>query len=250
LLERAAERRKRASESLTRLAAVLLRLGDDKASPSEQIRVLLEYYEPLCRAKYDDWPGRMDDLRSLQSLASGYNTVVDLVGDLAIEAPDKRQALAAAPSDGDEEPVTLSTIHSAKGLEWESVVVLGMRDGHLPGSRSLGDQADLEEERRLLYVAVTRAKSDLVLTMHHIADNTGIKKLMKVSRFLQSPSVMKTLHAADLPPAPHHATLAPHEADVPVLGRDALLQRLNILPDVPGAQRRPTASKGSPPSLG
>jgi DNA helicase-2/ATP-dependent DNA helicase PcrA len=89
--------------------------------------------------------------------------------------------------------LTLSTIHSAKGLEWECVFLIGLIDGILPVSFSLEDDNRIEEEHRLFYVGLTRAKSRLFLSLHHEGNGMGMTGYNKVSRFLESRDVLTKL---------------------------------------------------------
>jgi DNA helicase II / ATP-dependent DNA helicase PcrA len=198
--------------------------------------LLLAYYEPLLREQYDDWPNRLDDLNSLRQIAAGYKELQGLLSDLSIEPPERSDGRSEPVLD-DEKPLTLSTIHSAKGLEWQAVFLLGVRDGVLPSSKGRQDEEDVEEERRLLYVAATRAKSQLTLTMSHHGNNGGLERFHRLSRFIESPTVMRLFTpriAANHPPLSDSAAAATAGNPVPVLGRDALLQRLRQL------QIRPT----------
>ena len=89
--------------------------------------------------------------------------------------------------------VVLSTVHSAKGLEWNNVFIIALSDGSLPVSYVLEDDEGLEEECRLLYVAITRAKTNLYLTMHNESRNNGMYAFNKLCRFLNIKSVLKKI---------------------------------------------------------
>lgn len=112
--------------------------------------------------KYSDGPARLSDLDVLVSAAHGAVSLASLAADHTIDEPSKTSGLAGPPVI-DDDYLVLSTIHSAKGLEWDCVHVLNVTDGCLPLDMSLRDADGLEEERRLLYVAVTRARSQLTL---------------------------------------------------------------------------------------
>ena len=124
--------------------------------------------------------------------------------------------------------MTLSTIHSTKGLEWEAVFLLGVRDGVLPSSRSIQDEEDVEEEHRLFHVAVTRAKTYLTLTLSHHGDNGGMDRLHRPSRFVEAASVMSLLDCQreQEPPPAAAGDGAITSCTVPMIGREGLLQRL------------------------
>jgi DNA helicase-2/ATP-dependent DNA helicase PcrA len=142
---------------LVRLARVLTNVLASK-SPGEQLSAVLRFYRPLLKARYDDSPRRGRDLEHLQAIAKRYKTSAKLLDDVALDPSDATQGNSATRAGGF---VTLSTVHSAKGLEWNSLFVIWMTDGWFPSNRFNDEFDDLEEERRLLYVATTRAKRDL-----------------------------------------------------------------------------------------
>jgi DNA helicase-2/ATP-dependent DNA helicase PcrA len=142
---------------LTRLARVFTTVCESK-TPSEQLSAVLRFYRPLLKNKYDDVQRRSRDLEHLQSIAKRYKTAAKLLEDVAL---DPTEALQASTSRNGGGFVTLSTVHSAKGLEWNNVFLIWMTDGWFPANRFQDEFDDLEEERRLLYVATTRAKKDL-----------------------------------------------------------------------------------------
>ena len=104
---------------------------------------------------------RAADLEQLAAIAAGYPTRAKFLTDLTLDPPNASSAEAGAPL-RDEDYLTLSTIHSAKGQEWAAVFILNVIDG-LPSDLATGNAADIEEERRLLYVAMTRAENQLYL---------------------------------------------------------------------------------------
>lgn len=127
------------------------------AKPMEVIDAVLDYYEPLCREAFENYPRRLKDLEELPALARGFETLHDFMAEVVLDPPNTY----AEESGGGR--VTLSTVHSAKGLEWPYVFILWATDGRLPPFPSLGDPQALEEERRLMYVACTRAAKELWL---------------------------------------------------------------------------------------
>jgi DNA helicase-2/ATP-dependent DNA helicase PcrA len=143
-------------EQLAQLARLLLRLVEEK-SPSAQLSAVLRFYRPILKARYDDYPRRGRDLEHLQGIAKRYKSSAELLADVALDPIDTAAAEAAKGGGY----VTLSTVHSAKGLEWDALFVIWMTDGWFPSSRSYDEFEDLEEERRLLYVAATRARRHL-----------------------------------------------------------------------------------------
>lgn len=158
--------------------------GADAMKPSEQVNHIYEYYLPILKEHYDDYPKRTRDLDHLHTIAEGYAGVETFLADLALEPPDGSAVDADAP-DRDDERLVLSTIHSAKGLEWQCVFVIWVVDGKFPSMYSFVADEDLEEERRLFYVSVTRAKRHLFLTYPiNVYDKTSGMLLSKPSRFL------------------------------------------------------------------
>jgi DNA helicase-2/ATP-dependent DNA helicase PcrA len=112
---------------------------------------------------YEDWKRRVKDLESLPLIATRHAALDELLAELALDPVEQRDLDAADPSPGPDELLTLSTVHSAKGLEWDAVIVLQVVDGAFPSAWSLDDPEQIEEERRLFYVAVTRARRHLWL---------------------------------------------------------------------------------------
>ncbi len=122
------------------------------------------WYEPHLDRIHEDAETRRADLIQLEQIASGYSSRERFLTELTLDPPDATSDQAGVPS-LDEDYLVLSTIHSAKGQEWKSVFVLNVVDGCMPSDLSAGTTAEIEEERRLLYVAMTRAKDDLHLVV-------------------------------------------------------------------------------------
>jgi DNA helicase II / ATP-dependent DNA helicase PcrA len=120
------------------------------------------WYEPHLDRIHDDAETRRADLIQLEQIASGYPSRERFLTELTLDPPDATSDQAGVPL-LDEDYLILSTIHSAKGQEWKSVFVLNVVDGCIPSDLGTGTTAELEEERRLLYVAMTRAKDNLHL---------------------------------------------------------------------------------------
>ncbi len=175
----------RSGQGLKNLANTLERLaGDEYRQPEHQVSHIYEYYLPILKEQYDDYPKRMRDLDHLHTIAEGYPAIEEFLADLALEPPDS-SVVDVEASDRDDERLVLSTIHSAKGLEWQCVFVIWLVDGRFPSAYSFMTDDELEEERRLLYVAVTRAKRYLFLTYPiNVYDKTSGMLLSKPSRFL------------------------------------------------------------------
>jgi len=175
----------RSGKGLKDLALTLESLaGSGELRPAEQVNHIYEYYLPILKTQYDDYPKRMRDLDHLQTIAEGYQEVETFLSDLALEPPDGSVAGVEA-TDRDDERLVLSTIHSAKGLEWQCVFVIWIVDGRFPSVYSFSEDEGLEEERRLFYVSVTRAKRHLYLTYPiNVFDRGSGMILSKPSRFL------------------------------------------------------------------
>jgi DNA helicase II / ATP-dependent DNA helicase PcrA len=131
--------------------------------PSDLERARL-WYEPHLERIHEDAEVRRADLIQLEQIASGYASRERFLTELTLDPPDATSDQAGVPL-LDEDYLILSTIHSAKGQEWKSVYVLNVVDGCMPSDLGAGTSAELEEERRLLYVAMTRAKDDLHLVV-------------------------------------------------------------------------------------
>ena len=168
-------------DQLIKLAHVLQTICEHK-SPHTQLATVLRLYRPILKVRHDDHPRRQRDLEHLQAIAKRYKNASELLADVALDPNDAAQAEAARGSGY----VTLSTVHSAKGLEWDALFVIWLADGWFPSSRSYEEFEDLEEERRLLYVATTRAKRHLYFTHPlNLYPGAGPDALLVASRFLE-----------------------------------------------------------------
>ena len=150
------------SGDIKRLEQALKGLGEKPRAPVEIFRAFLKYYEPIFKERYDDFHKRVTDLESLENIAARYTSLENFLTDMALEPPEK-SIVDARSLKKDKNSLVLSTVHSAKGLEWHTVFILYVADGHMPSYQSFGDDDSLEEERRLLYVAMTRAKENLYM---------------------------------------------------------------------------------------
>ncbi len=186
----------RTGKGLKDLALTLENLaGDEELRPAHLVSQIYEYYLPIFKEQYDDYPKRARDLDHLQTIAERYQELGAFLSDLALEPPDGSAAGGEAP-DRDDERLILSTIHSAKGLEWQCVFVMWVVDGRFPSVYAFGEGEELEEERRLFYVAVTRAKRYLYLTYPiNVFDRGSGTVLSNPSRFLDpvSPALLEQL---------------------------------------------------------
>lgn len=173
------------STSLCALAGLFRRLGEGTPKPAEQLNEVLGYYEPLLkRIHRDDYPKRQKDLEHFLAIAERYDHLEGLLSDMALDPPSDSVGDILA-LDEDEGLLTLSTVHSAKGLEWHTVFILWAVDGKFPSTYSMKGPEELEEERRLLYVAATRAKQNLYISYPiNMYDRSAGFVLSKPSRFL------------------------------------------------------------------
>ena len=130
---------------------------NDDALPAQVNRVR-KFYGPLLEVNYDHAAPRLRDLEQLEQIAGRYNSRQRMLMEMALDPPNSTQDFAGPPV-LDDDYLVLSTIHSAKGLEWDAVYVIHAADGNIPSDMSTKDTASIEEERRLFYVALTRAKN-------------------------------------------------------------------------------------------
>jgi DNA helicase II / ATP-dependent DNA helicase PcrA len=156
----------RAGEEWPGFVATILELAARKAGwPAELERARL-WYEPHLDRIYEDAVVRRADLIQLSQIATTFASRERFLTELTLDPPDASSDQAGVPL-RDEDYLILSTIHSAKGQEWKSVFVLNVVDGCLPSDLGTGTTAEVDEERRLLYVAMTRAKDELHLIVPH-----------------------------------------------------------------------------------
>jgi DNA helicase-2/ATP-dependent DNA helicase PcrA len=141
---------------------VIERLRDAGTPWSGQIGLVREWYQPQLERLYDYAAARAADLDQLEQIAAGYATRERFLTELTLDPPAASGAEAGRP-ELDEDYLILSTIHSAKGLEWDVVFVLNLVDGCIPSDMATGRPEQIDEERRLLYVAMTRAREHLHL---------------------------------------------------------------------------------------
>jgi DNA helicase-2/ATP-dependent DNA helicase PcrA len=149
---------------IERLKELFRGIGDADMSPPRMGAAVVEYYLPLLKRNFDDHPRRAKDLEQLLGILERYDRLEQFLTDMALEPPNisaENRLYAAA---GEEDRLVLSTIHSAKGLEWHSVFVLWTLDGRFPSIHALSREEDMEEELRLMYVAATRARQNLFFT--------------------------------------------------------------------------------------
>lgn len=147
-------------DGLRQLAGLMKSLSDKDLSPQKAVESVIQYYDPILRERFDDFPSRTRDLEQLMPMAGRYRKLRPFLDDLMIEPPTSASDMDREQR---EDRLTLSTVHSAKGLEWAVVLIIWLVDGYFPSSKAASSEESLEEERRLLYVAATRAKDRLIL---------------------------------------------------------------------------------------
>ena len=156
--------------------------------PSEQLNRIYGYYTPLLSQRFDDYPKRIKDLEHLYAITERYLRLDEFLSDITLEPPSEAvsEIEPTERSIGREgEKLILSTIHSAKGLEWHTVFIIWALDGKLPSMYSFDNDEEMEEERRLMYVAATRAKKGLYITYPvNVYDKMLGTVLSKPTRFL------------------------------------------------------------------
>jgi len=144
------------------LDQLLKRLGNSQTPWEGQVQRVREWYEPHLDRLHDNAQVRSGDLLQLEKMSFSYSTREAFLTEMALDPPSATSDLSGAPY-LDEDYLILSTVHSAKGQEWDAVHVLNVTDGNFPSEFATGKAELIEEERRLLYVAMTRAKSELHL---------------------------------------------------------------------------------------
>jgi len=154
----------RAVDDWGRFVETVISLRAGRSGWPAELACARVWYEPHLERLHEDAIARRADLIQLEQIASGYPSRERFLTELALDPPDATSDHSGAPL-LDEDYLILSTIHSAKGQEWRSVFVLNVVDGCIPSDLGSGTTAEIEEERRLLYVAMTRARDDLHLVV-------------------------------------------------------------------------------------
>ena len=189
--EQAAERlrsfdaRGKVGHGLKTLAQVL-QVAAEAQRPVEQVQYLMQYYLPILKRNHpEDHPKRFKDLEHFLGITERYRSLERLLSDMALEPPNDSVAGVLAV-DPDEGPLVLSTVHSAKGLEWHSVFIIWALEGRFPSFYNINSDEELEEERRLLYVAATRAKENLFITYPIKIFDRGLRMVLsRPSQFIE-----------------------------------------------------------------
>jgi ATP-dependent DNA helicase UvrD/PcrA len=177
----------RARKSWQQLADTLDEIAPNgqPSQPTEMIMAIVEaIYDDYAKANFTNYELRKEDLNQLAGFARQFKDIHEFLSQLALIS--NVDAEPAVNQSGDTEAVNLSSVHQAKGLEFHSVFVIWLTDGMFPSTRSLETREAIEEERRLFYVAITRARDELYLTYPHMRLNAGYGDMFqRPSRFLK-----------------------------------------------------------------
>ena len=149
-----------------------------------QFEMISEYYIPLLNENYEDSLNRVNDIEMFSAVAQKYKTAEEFLTDITLDPSE-----VSVNEDGEEEDddcLTISTIHSAKGLEWKAVFLVFAVEGVIPSSKSMNNMEDIQEELRLLYVAITRAKKFLNICIPAETFSFGQIQRAQISRFLSN----------------------------------------------------------------
>lgn len=178
--------RAKAAAGLKKLTQMLnAAAGMTNERPARLLELVADYYFPILKERFDDYPRRFKDIDQLAIIADRFSSLCEFLTDLALEPPKDAVDETLVAESSDDESLVLSTIHSAKGLEWHSVFVIHALEGRFPSFASLRSEADLEEERRLMYVAITRAAENLAIAYpSQIWDPATGSLLAQQSRFI------------------------------------------------------------------
>jgi DNA helicase II / ATP-dependent DNA helicase PcrA len=151
-----------ATSAWQKLSELMLALSEPQRPWAGQVHLVREWYRPHLERIYEPFHTRLGDLDQLELLSGQYPSRERFLTELTLDPPSATSDLAGQPV-LDEDYLILTTIHSAKGMEWDTVYLLNVVDGSFPSEFSTGRPELIEEERRLLYVALTRAQNDLIL---------------------------------------------------------------------------------------
>ena len=172
--------------TLEPLKELIIALTDEELPLVQRGELILRYYLPVLKRHYDDHPRRLRDLQQMLSIMERYDDLQDFLADMVLEPPTSSVEGNLAASNQEMQRLVLSTVHSAKGLEWHSVFLIWALDGRFPSHHSLERPDSLEEERRLMYVATTRARENLhIIYPAQVYDRSTQSYLYRPSRFLE-----------------------------------------------------------------
>jgi DNA helicase-2/ATP-dependent DNA helicase PcrA len=170
---------------IQRLKTLIQTLEDTRLAPTALGEAVLTYYLPLAKQRFDDHPKRIRDLEQLLAIMETYDDLEKFLEDMTLEPPSTTISGAFGRVDETREHLVLSTVHSAKGLEWHTVFILWALNGRFPSVMASENEGQLDEELRLMYVAATRAREQLYfMCPGQVYDRMSGMLLSLPSRFL------------------------------------------------------------------
>jgi DNA helicase II / ATP-dependent DNA helicase PcrA len=170
---------------IQRLRTLMQTLEGNTLAPSALGEAILAYYLPIAKQRFDDHPKRIRDLEQLLAIMATYDDLEKFLEDMTLEPPSTTVSGAFGTADETQEHLVLSTVHSAKGLEWHTVFILWALDGRFPSMMATENEGQLDEELRLMYVAATRAREQLYfMCPGQVYDRMSGMLLSLPSRFL------------------------------------------------------------------
>jgi DNA helicase-2/ATP-dependent DNA helicase PcrA len=174
-----------ALKNLNRLKDLFSEIDCSPMSVARMGEAIIKYYLPILKARHDDHPKREKDLEQLLAIMERYSNLENFLTDMALEPPNTAIGNTLSTDSVHGDRLVLSTVHSAKGLEWHTVFIIWALDGRFPSAQSLYKEEDLEEELRLMYVAATRAREQLYFTYPgQVYDRSVGVMLNRPSRFI------------------------------------------------------------------
>jgi DNA helicase-2/ATP-dependent DNA helicase PcrA len=174
-----------ALKGLKRLKELFSDIDSYPMSVAKMGEAVIRYYLPILKERHDDHPKREKDLEQLLAIMERYGNLEKFLTDMALEPPNTSVGDTFATETAPTDRLVLSTVHSAKGLEWHTVFIIWALDGRFPSAQSIYKEEDLEEELRLMYVAATRAREKLYFTYPgQIYDRSVGVMLNRPSRFI------------------------------------------------------------------
>jgi DNA helicase-2/ATP-dependent DNA helicase PcrA len=187
---------------------LLLELGPDQMPLPQQVAQVRAFYVPILERRYDQAPQRSCDIDQLAQIAGNFRSRSQMLTDLTLDPPQSTQDHAGPPL-REEDYLILSTIHSAKGCEWDAVYVIHAADGNIPSDMSTGSEEQVEEERRLFYVALTRARDflEVCFPLRYYQKKNGMSdrhSYAQMSRFVTA-DIMEHFERVTLSPPPASA---------------------------------------------
>jgi DNA helicase-2/ATP-dependent DNA helicase PcrA len=174
-----------ALKGLNRLKDLFAGIDSYPMTVAQMGEAVIKYYLPILKERHDDHPKREKDLEQLLAIMERYANLEAFLTDMALEPPNTAIGSTLSTESVSKDRLVLSTVHSAKGLEWHTVFIIWALDGRFPSAQSLYKEEDLEEELRLMYVAATRAQENLYFTYPgQIYDRSVGVMLNRPSRFI------------------------------------------------------------------